>query len=134
MEVSNMSKTVRPRKVFLNFKAAVQREHKRAAAAAAREKLRLLKQLTIELQQELESLNYKLTPDFEQGLDFYQEVRRFEIDLISRALMFMEGHQVKAAQLLNLNATTLNAKIKNYQIRLGQTVSLVSEEQNNGDS
>ena len=47
-------------------------------------------------------------PDFKQGLDFYQEVSRFEITLIRRALMFTEGHQGKAARLLNLNATTLS--------------------------
>ncbi|MEK6280272.1 MAG: helix-turn-helix domain-containing protein [Acidobacteriota bacterium] len=99
-------------------RSSVSRDDARGEAAAARDKLRLLKQLTMELQQGLESLNDVPIPDFAQGLDFYQEVRRFEIELIRRALMFMDGHQLKAARLLNLNATTLNSKIKHYQITL----------------
>lgn len=84
--------------------------------AAARDNVKLLTQLTMQLQQWLEGLNDVPTPDFEQGLDFYQEVTRFEITLIRRALILMQGHQLKAARLLNINATTLNAKIKHYQI------------------
>jgi hypothetical protein len=55
-------------------------------------------------------------------IDFYKEVERYEIDLIQKALKHTEGNQRRAAQLLNLNATTLNAKIKNYGINtLGLT-------------
>ncbi len=50
------------------------------------------------------------------GLDFYDEVSRFEIDLIRRALLQTGGHQVQAAKLLNLKVTTLNSKIKHYNI------------------
>jgi DNA-binding NtrC family response regulator len=39
-------------------------------------------------------------------------VRRFEIDLIRRALEQTGGHQSRAARLLGMNATTLNSKIK----------------------
>lgn len=52
-------------------------------------------------------------------LDFYDEVRRFEIFLIKNALRRTKGSQVKAARLLNLNETTLNSKIKNLNIDLG---------------
>jgi DNA-binding NtrC family response regulator len=76
-----------------------------------------LEQLTSELQQGLETLHDIPLQDFEQGLDFYEEVSRFEIQLIKRALVFTEGHQGNAARLLNLNATTLNAKIKHYHIQ-----------------
>ena len=48
--------------------------------------------------------------------DFYDEVKRFEIDLIRRALDQTSGHQSRAARLLGLNATTLNSKIKSYNI------------------
>lgn len=51
------------------------------------------------------------------SLSFYEEVRRFEITLIKIALRRTHGNQVRAAQLLNMNATTLNAKIKQYDIR-----------------
>lgn len=54
--------------------------------------------------------------DIARGVNFYEEVKRFEIDLIRRALDQTAGHQSRAAQLLGLNATTLNSKIKSYSI------------------
>ena len=53
-----------------------------------------------------------------RGVNFYDEVRRFEIDLIRRALVQTGGHQSRAARLLGMNATTLNSKIKTYNINL----------------
>jgi len=55
-----------------------------------------------------------------RGINFYEEVRRFEIDLIRRALEQTGGHQSRAARLLGMNATTLNSKIKTYNINLRQ--------------
>jgi DNA-binding NtrC family response regulator len=55
--------------------------------------------------------------DIGRGVNFYEEVKRFEIDLIRRALDQTAGHQSRAARLLGLNATTLNSKIKTYDIR-----------------
>jgi len=54
--------------------------------------------------------------DISRGVNFYDEVRKFEIDLIRRALDQTGGHQSRAARLLGLNATTLNSKIKTYNI------------------
>ena len=56
--------------------------------------------------------------DISRGVNFYDEVRRFEIDLIRRALDQTGGHQSRAARLLGMNATTLNSKIKTYNIQL----------------
>jgi DNA-binding NtrC family response regulator len=56
--------------------------------------------------------------DIGRGINFYEEVRRFEIDLIRRALDQTGGHQSRAARLLGMNATTLNSKIKTYNINL----------------
>src|ERR687884_1140352 len=56
--------------------------------------------------------------DLGRGINFYDEVRRFEIDLIRRALEQTGGHQSRAARLLGMNATTLNSKIKTYNINL----------------
>ena len=42
------------------------------------------------------------------------EVKRFESYLIEYALEQTNGNQVRAAELLNLNYTTLNAKVKRY--------------------
>ncbi len=54
--------------------------------------------------------------DIARGVNFYDEVRKFEVDLIYRALDQTGGHQSRAARLLGLNATTLNSKIKSYNI------------------
>jgi DNA-binding NtrC family response regulator len=54
--------------------------------------------------------------DISRGVNFYDEVRKFEVDLIRRALDQTGGHQSRAARLLGLNATTLNSKIKTYNI------------------
>jgi DNA-binding NtrC family response regulator len=52
----------------------------------------------------------------DEQFDFYNEVERFEIKLIKSALRITGGSQIKAAKLLKLNATTLNAKIKNFKL------------------
>lgn len=56
--------------------------------------------------------------DFSRGISFYEEVSRFEIELIRRALEATGGHQTRAAKLLGMNNTTLNSKIKSYNIRV----------------
>jgi DNA-binding NtrC family response regulator len=58
------------------------------------------------------------TIDVSRGINFYDEVRRFEIDLIRRALDQTGGHQSRAARLLGMNPTTLNSKIKTYNINM----------------
>jgi transcriptional regulator with GAF, ATPase, and Fis domain len=75
-----------------------------------------LRELTFRLLRKVESIGEVHTPDIEGGLDFYREVSRFEIDLIKRALIQTGGHQRRAARLLNLKVTTLNSKIKHYNI------------------
>jgi DNA-binding NtrC family response regulator len=57
------------------------------------------------------------TLDLSRGISFYDEVSRFEIELIRRALEFTGGHQSRAAKLLGMNNTTLNSKIKAYNIK-----------------
>ncbi len=47
-----------------------------------------------------------------EGVDFYKEVERFEIELIRLALDHTRGCQAKAAKLLSIRPTTLNSKIK----------------------
>lgn len=46
----------------------------------------------------------------------HDEVREFEIELINKALSETHGHQRQAAKLLGLKVTTLNAKMKRYNI------------------
>src|SRR4030095_2539443 len=54
--------------------------------------------------------------DVREGVDFYDEVRRFEVSLIQQALFYTNGKQTAAASLLNLNVTTLHSKVKFYDI------------------
>ena len=56
--------------------------------------------------------------DIARGVNFYEQVKMFEVDLIRRALDQTGGHQSRAARLLGLNATTLNSKIKSYNIQI----------------
>ena len=56
--------------------------------------------------------------DLDSGIDFVEEVRRFEIQLIKLALNRSNGNQARAARLLGLGSTTLNYKIKSYGINL----------------
>ncbi|HRH41675.1 MAG TPA: helix-turn-helix domain-containing protein, partial [Pyrinomonadaceae bacterium] len=65
-----------------------------------------------------ESEGFSSDIDLSRGVNFYDEVRKFEMDLIRRALEQTGGHQSRAARLLGLNATTLNSKIKAYNISL----------------
>lgn len=55
--------------------------------------------------------------DPEHGIDFYENVARFEVSLIESALEMAGGRQNKAAKLLNLRTSTLNWKIKKLDIK-----------------
>jgi transcriptional regulator with GAF, ATPase, and Fis domain len=57
--------------------------------------------------------------DIVGGIDFYAEVQRFETHLIKMALAETGGNQAKAARLLGIKATTLNSKIKLFEIQAG---------------
>jgi transcriptional regulator with GAF, ATPase, and Fis domain len=75
-----------------------------------------VKELVLRLLCELQCIAEVNTLSIGEGIDFYDEVSRFEIDLIKRALLQTGGHQVQAAKLLNMKVTTLNSKIKHYNI------------------
>ncbi|HEU4595801.1 MAG TPA: helix-turn-helix domain-containing protein [Pyrinomonadaceae bacterium] len=80
-------------------------------------KHKTLKELTLALLKEVESLKGNEAADGRLSVNFAEEVRRFETDLIRWALMHTGGHQRRAARMLNIKVTTLNAKIKRYGIR-----------------
>lgn len=54
-------------------------------------------------------------------LNLPMEVRRFEVQLIRSALIRTGGRQRRAARLLGMKVTTLNRKIKQYEIKLDHT-------------
>jgi transcriptional regulator with GAF, ATPase, and Fis domain len=77
-----------------------------------------LRELVLRLLCEVQNINDVSPLTIGGDFDFYDEVSRFEIDLIRRALLQTGGHQMRAAKLLNLKVTTLNSKIKHYKINL----------------
>lgn len=54
--------------------------------------------------------------DIGRGIEFYEEVSRFEARLIERALVQTHGNQKKAAALLGINHTTFHTMMRRYQI------------------
>ena len=87
-----------------------------AGEAALKARIENLKKVALTLLQEVQALTQVETANIEQGVDFYEEVQRFEVQLIERALEQTGGHQGHAARLLNLKLTTLNSIIKRYNI------------------
>jgi DNA-binding NtrC family response regulator len=95
-------------------------------------RLEQLSSLAKGLATEIEALQAELTRqrrqpkqiDFEKdGIDFYGEVERFEIELIRDALKLCNGNQSQAAKLLQLKSTTLNAKMKHYGLNVARSIS-----------
>ncbi|HEX8633077.1 MAG TPA: helix-turn-helix domain-containing protein [Pyrinomonadaceae bacterium] len=87
--------------------------------ATSLSRIEMLEELTLTLLKEialLKDIRKLHAPDDEQSLSLPDEVRRFEIEIIRRTLLRTNGHQARAAHLLGVNATTLNSKLKRYQI------------------
>jgi transcriptional regulator with GAF, ATPase, and Fis domain len=87
-------------------------------ATSWKSNLNTLKEVVLQLLCDLQRVEEVNARSIESGFDFYEEVSRFEIDLIKRALVQTGGNQVRAARLLKLNVTTLNSKIKRHNITL----------------
>ena len=81
-------------------------------------RLSSLRDVAIELLNALDSLRTTTAGNGNHKLNLYEEVRKFETDLICSALVRTAGNQSRAARLLGVKHTTLNAKIKRYGISL----------------
>lgn len=79
-------------------------------------RIEVLKVLSNTILRELNSFGFEQTAKTTDKMDLAEEVRKFETDLICRALISAKGKQRQAAKLLNVKITTLNAKIKRYGI------------------
>lgn len=86
-------------------------------------RLSSLRDVAIELLNAVDRLRSTTTPTANQRLKLYEEVRKFETDLIRAALVRTAGNQSRAARLLGVKHTTLNAKIKRYGIPLDSSRS-----------
>ena len=80
--------------------------------------IELLQKAALTLLKEVQTLSTLDAADIVRGIRFYDEVERFERELIMRALELTGGHQVRASRLLGLKVTTLNSKVKRYRIPL----------------
>jgi DNA-binding NtrC family response regulator len=79
-------------------------------------RLDALKNVALTLLDAVDSLR-SAQPSRDHSLRLQDEVQRFETDLIRIALERTGGNQARAARLLGVKHTTLNAKIKRYRIR-----------------
>ena len=80
------------------------------------DKINTLRETVLQLLQEVESLTIAAPTGLKSGARLDEEVRQFEMNLIRSALGRTAGSQTRAAKLLGLKLTTLNAKIKRYHI------------------
>ena len=81
-------------------------------------RLSSLRDVAVELLNAVDYLK-QTTSTSDQRLNLEDEVRKFESDLIRAALVRTGGNQARAARLLGVKHTTLNAKIKRYQLLFG---------------
>ena len=84
--------------------------------ATLENRLNALRDIALTLLSEVESLRIAPPARGDGNLKLHDEVQRFETDLIQSALQKTNGSQVRAARLLSVKQSTLNAKIKRYKI------------------
>src|SRR2546423_15068200 len=81
-------------------------------------RLSSLRDVAVELLTVVDYLK-QTTSTSDQRLNLDDEVKKFEADLIRAALVRTGGNQARAARLLGVKHTTLNAKVKRYQLLFG---------------
>src|SRR6476619_6783633 len=79
-------------------------------------RLSSLRDVAVELLNAVDCLKQTTNSNSNNTLNLDDEVRKFEADLIRAALVRTGGNQARAARLLGVKHTTLNAKIKRYGI------------------
>jgi DNA-binding NtrC family response regulator len=93
------------------------------SSSAMNNRLEALKVLSQSLLREVEALKsnnkseMEVIEEVKDGkIDLEKEVQKYEVELIRCALVRTGGRQRRAAKLLNVKISTLNAKIKRYGI------------------
>ncbi len=79
-------------------------------------KAEVLKSIARAMESKAQNPTGVLDFDHKRGVDFYDEVTKFEIELIKQALICTKGNQRAAARLLGLKPSTLNSKVKTYNL------------------
>jgi DNA-binding NtrC family response regulator len=82
-------------------------------------KVESLREVAVALLKQIEELEGALAAGGagRAGTDLHTEVQRFETEIIRDTLRKTGGHQRRAARLLGVKVSTLNAKIRRYGIR-----------------
>ena len=79
-------------------------------------RMNIVKQLASKMLEELENVNETEKINFGKDFSLYEQIRKIEIDIIRHALSLTNNNQRMAAQMLGINNTTLNSKLKRYGI------------------
>jgi transcriptional regulator with GAF, ATPase, and Fis domain len=77
-----------------------------------------LKILALSLLREIAGVEKRSEGQGHDTINLHAEVRRFERELIRSALIQTGGRQRPAARLLGTKITTLNTKIKRYNLKV----------------
>ena len=119
----------------LNAGKFVTNYSRNSAMAADNNQIESIKSITNLLLRKIEALEKEL-PEVvidpsEKGSNLYEVISTFEKKIIRDALRATNWSQKRAAQILGIKATTLNAKIKRYEIN-PKSLSGFSAGQTNG--
>ena len=87
-------------------------------SVAVNNRLEALKTLSNSISGQIAALQREEQVTAQKQIDLAGEVARYEADLIRCALFRTGGRQRQAARLLNVKASTLNAKIKRLEISI----------------
>ncbi len=77
---------------------------------------RNLKTLSRLPHQDLQKVETLFCLDLKENIDLFDEVRRFEMNLITTALLHTGGSQRRSAALLGISPSNLHYKMKTYGI------------------
>ena len=87
------------------------------------QKLEAINRITGMVLREVEAIKPQKLDSVDTEIDFFDEVKQFEIGLILSALNQTKGRQKEAAKILGLKPTTLSEKIKRYEINYLPNIS-----------
>lgn len=111
----NETTTLNQANIFNNFGTAAEN-----LPHPLNNRVEALRVLVTVLLREVESLEQSVPGGAEslskQNFSLAGEIERYEADMIRTALIKARGKQRRAAQILGVKVTTLNAKIKKYNI------------------
>jgi DNA-binding NtrC family response regulator len=96
----------------------IKKDHAKAQrpANSLNDRLEALRVLALAILREVEAMEERTAEDQSSNVSLNDEVRRFEAELIRSALIRTGGRQRRAARILGMKVTTLNSKIKRYNL------------------